>query len=831
MINTLFLQEVLTSQLLARGEEFIIDTILTDSRKIVFPQTALFVCLVTNKRNAHQFIQEAYAKGVRSFIVSEAVDIEKLHGAWIYQVSDTLMALQQLAIYHSKHFDIPTIGITGSNGKTIVKELLNQLLEPDYRIVRSPKSYNSQLGVALSVWQKNADHNLALFEAGISMPGEMERLEKMIRPTTGIFTTIGEAHNDGFLNNKHKITEKLKLFTNCKRLFYNKDFHELHECILQFSHHINTNNENRIQLYTWSYKYESDLQITRIDKQKTHANVYAIYQQKEIQISLPFLDNAYIEDVIPCWLLMLTEGYANEVFAQRCMQLSAIAMRLELKKGINYCTLINDSYSADISSLTIALDFLTQQKQHSDYCVILSDILQSGRENELYEEIASLLEQKKIRRFIGIGEAITKNKSAFRKYRKIQTTFFPSTDVFLKNIDTSSFNNETILIKGARKFEFEKIAARLEERIHQTVLEINLNALLENLYTYKKHIQGKTKIMAMVKAFSYGSGSFEIANKLQYEGINYLAVAYTDEGIELRKKNISLPIMVMNPDINSFSYMSEWNLEPEIYNFKTLERIIAVIKENNLSTCAIHLKLDTGMHRLGFDASDIAQLIQVLNQEKAIKVLSVFSHLSGSEEKELDLFTIHQANEFTTMCTALEKGLGYSFIKHICNSSGIVRHPDLHFDMVRLGLGLYGIDSSGEIQHQLKNVSTLKSIIAQIKHVPQQETVGYNRKGVLDRDTRIGTVCIGYADGISRQLGNGRGKMLIHGQLAPIVGNVCMDMCMLDITDIPDCKEGDEVIIFGKELSAEQLAKWAHTIPYEILTNVSQRVKRIYYEE
>jgi alanine racemase len=515
----------------------------------------------------------------------------------------------------------------------------------------------------------------------------------------------------------------------------------------------------------------------------------------------------------------------------RMNKLTHIVMRLELIKGMNNCTLINDSYNSDVSSFSIALDLLAQQNQHEHKTVILSDILQSGRDNELYEEVAELLTDKKIHRFIGIGDTLLRNKTIFESIRTLQTQFYKSTHDFLQDIDTTSFANESILIKGARKFEFEKIAKRLEERVHQTMMEINLNALANNLKIYQSLLKKPTKVMAMVKAFSYGSGSFEVANKLQFEGVDYLAVAYVDEGIFLRKNRIELPIMVMNTDDNSFGLIIDWKLEAEIYNIHTLLKMIEAAQFAEVTQYPIHIKLDTGMHRLGFEAQDIDELIQVLNTHSEVKVLSVFSHLSGSEEAELDDFTQRQATEFKQLSARLEQGIGYSFMKHLCNSSGIARHPELHFDMVRLGLGLYGIDNTKKLNSRLNNVGRLKTIISQIKNVPQTETVGYNRKGILKRDTKIGTVCIGYADGISRRLGNGQGKMWINGHLAPIVGNVCMDMCMLDITDVPDVKEGDTVIIFGEELPVTQLAQWAGTIPYEILTGISQRVKRIYFEE
>jgi alanine racemase len=659
----------------------------------------------------------------------------------------------------------------------------------------------------------------------------MDALERMIKPSIGIFTNIGETHNEGFLNTRHKINEKLLLFKNVSTLIYCKDYHELHDCIMQFANQLKNNTEKEIELISWSKKSIANLSVTSILKSGNQSVLEAMYEGEKIAIQIPFSDDAYIEDAIHCWLVLLHLKLSHEQIAVRMQKLVHIAMRLELMKGINNCTIINDSYNSDVSSFTIALDFLSQQQQHESKTVILSDILQSGRDNEVYDEVAELLKQRKIKRFIGIGDTIFRNKSVFRANRKLNSTFFKTTSDFLEAVDTSSFDNESILIKGARKFEFEKIAKRLEDRIHQTVLEINLNALLQNVKVYQSLLQPQTKIMAMVKAFSYGSGSFEVASKLQFEGIDYLAVAYTDEGIALRKNGITLPIMVMNADDNTFDLLIEWNLEPEIYNLRTLQKMLHATQETDKIAYPIHIKLDTGMHRLGFQEEEIEMLCAELQRQKSMKVVSAFSHLSGSEEAELDDFTKRQAESFHKMCAQLKHELGYSFLMHLCNSSGIVRHPELHFDMVRLGIGLHGVDGTQTLASKLKHVSRLKTIISQIKSVPLSETVGYNRKGILHRDTRIGTVCIGYADGIPRRLGNGKGFMLVQGKKVSIVGNVCMDMCMLDITDLEDVHEGETVLVFGEELPVSELALWAETIPYEILTGISQRVKRLYYEE
>ncbi len=829
MISARKINECLKGKLLAEGKNIVVDNLLIDSRKITYPETSIFVALITDSRNAHQFIPELYQQGVRVFLVSEDINTSTLHDAWVIRVPNTLHALQQLVAEHRAQFSIPVIGITGSNGKTIIKEWLYQLLEHDYTIVRSPKSFNSQIGVPLSVWQMEPKHNIGIFEAGISQAGEMEKLEKIIKPNIGIFTNIGETHNEGFLNIRHKIKEKLKLFTSSETLLYNKDYVELHDCILEFAAEIKRAKQKQLTLLTWSKKSDADLQITEITKTNQHSLIKATYLSKEISIQIPFIDDAYIEDSIHCWLTLLLLNIPQVDIEERMSKLVHIAMRLELLKGIHQCTLINDSYNSDVTSFHIALDFLIQQKQHAKKTVILSDIFQSGRENEVYDEIADLLKQKKIQRFIGIGDSISRNKNTFRENRKLDSTFYKTTTEFLDTVDTSSFQHESILIKGSRRFEFEKIAKRFQEKIHQTVMEINLNALLENYKVYQSLLQPGTKIMAMVKAFSYGSGSFEVANKLQFQGADYLAVAYTDEGVALRKSGITLPILVMNPDLSSFSEIIEWHLEPEIYNRHTLSKLIESAADE--LSYPIHLKLDTGMHRLGFEEEDIEEVCHILNSNPQVKVVSVFSHLSGSEEAELDEFTKQQALRFKSMTAILETKLGYTFLRHLCNSSGIVRHPHLHFDMVRLGLGLYGVDGSQQIMSKLKRVGKMRTVISQIKIVQANETVGYNRKGILNRETKIGTVCVGYADGIPRRLGNGRGKMFVRGCLVPIVGNVCMDMCMLDITDVAEVQEGDQVVLFGDEISVNEVAAWAETIPYEILTGISQRVKRVYFEE
>jgi alanine racemase len=831
MINASQITTVLKGQVLQAGPHDInVQYLRVDSRKMSHPDASVFIALISERRNGHQFVPMAYQAGVRCFIISEApANLNLYPDAWFIVVENTLQALQQLGTSHRKQFQLPVIAITGSNGKTIVKEWLYQLLETDFNIVRSPKSYNSQLGVPISVWAIKPEHQLGIFEAGISKAGEMENLEKIIQPNIGIFTNIGHTHNEGFLNQRHKINEKLFLFRRVNVLIYNKDYLDVHDGILQLVQQRKTSGHGDITLLNWSRKTEAVLQIKAQHTEHGQTRIEALYYDAPCHLVIPFTDNGSIENAIHCWLTALHLGIPQATIEERMHRLTRIAMRLELLKGINHCTIINDSYNSDVSSLAIALDFLLQQRQHETKTLILSDILQSGQENDVYRDVAELVEQKKINRFIAIGDALQRNRVLFENIKMLRAEFYANTDDFLRHLDVSSFQQQGILIKGARKFAFEQIARRLQERTHQTQLEINLNALTHNLNAYKQRLKPGTRIMAMVKAFSYGIGTIELANKLQFEQVDYLAVAFADEGILLRKHGIQLPILVMNTDEEAYDSLPEWQLEPELFSFRALNLLLETLQRIQATYFPIHIKFDTGMHRLGFDESDLPKLIDTLKAHPQLVVKTVFSHLAGSDDQALDNFTQQQGEQFARMAQQLEDALGYSVIKHLCNSSGIVRHPNLHFDMVRLGLGLYGVDSSSTLP--LETVGRLKTTIAQIKHVPQHETVGYNRKGILQRDSVIATVCLGYADGLPRRIGNGVGYMLVHGKPAPIVGNVCMDMCMLDVTDIPEAREGDSVWVFNETLSVKQLAAWAATIPYEILTGISQRVKRVYFEE
>ncbi|MEO7522886.1 MAG: bifunctional UDP-N-acetylmuramoyl-tripeptide:D-alanyl-D-alanine ligase/alanine racemase [Ferruginibacter sp.] len=802
----------------------LIESLLTDSRKIFFPAQTLFFALSTAQVNANEFILPLYEKEVRCFITDknfDAISLLNLPEANIIQVDDVLQALHIITSRHRHKFKYPVIGITGSNGKTIVKEWLSQLLNSKYNIVKSPKSYNSQVGVPLSVWQMNDMHTLGIFEAGISRPGEMQQLQKIIDPEIGVFTFIGDAHAEGFESPAQKILEKLKLFTKSKILIYNADNNLLNESVESFKKVYN----RELQLFRWSKNNAADLFVQQVEKHADGSILHCVFQQNNFTFFIPFTDDAAIHNAITCCGALLCMHETLSSVAVNMSELRPVEMRLELKQGINNCSIINDSYSADINSLQIALDFLNQQQQHTKRTLVLSDLLESGFSDELlYKKIASILDQKAVGRFIGIGPNITAHQHIFEKIA--DKKFFSSTEEFMQQMHTLHFHDETILLKGARVFRFEKLSRLLEQKMHETVLEINLNALRNNLKLYKQQLKKDVKLMAMVKAFSYGSGSYEIANLLQHAGTDYLAVAYADEGVELRKAGIRLPIMVMNTEMEGFDNIVQYKLEPELYSFNILASFQLYLQQHSLDNYPVHIKLDTGMHRLGFLPLDIERLNDILSLRVNFRIRSVFSHLVGSDDKAHDDFTSTQARSFLEMAEAIEKNIGYSFLKHISNTSAIHRHPDLQFDMVRLGIGLYGIDENQSLQ----NVTTLRTTISQIKNIKYGESVGYSRRGIVSRDSTIATVRIGYADGYSRILGNGAGKMVVNGQLAPVIGNVCMDMTMLDITGIP-AGEGEEVIVFGEELPVSDVARWAQTIPYEILTNISQRVKRVYFEE
>jgi Alr-MurF fusion protein len=855
-------------------EDAVIEHLLLDSRRLIFPDTSLFFSLKGPRRDGGVFIQELYKRGVRNFVVGAgtavagatrtvaqdaALAAAEMPDANFIFAADTLAALQQLAAFHRRQFAIPVVGITGSNGKTIVKEWLNQLLEDSYHIVRSPKSYNSQIGVPLSVWQMQETHELAIFEAGISRRQEMQRLEAIIQPTIGIFTNIGEAHSEGFASRAEKAAEKLGLFDSAEVLIYCADQPETVAAVNDWA--VRVGRDTPV-LFAWGHGTGVAVSIDRIEKKERWTTIAGWLNGgypdgNAFNFTVPFTDDASIENVLHCICAMVWLGQPIGRIGDKLARLGPIAMRLELKSGINHCSIINDSYSADLSSLSIALDFLAQQQQHTRRTVILSDILESGRgEAELYAEVARALAQKNVDRLVGIGGRISAQADAFGGARTDvsagaqadliagaradlitgarafsgEAIFYPSVEAFKKDFHQLHFREETILIKGARIFEFEEIDRLLTEQIHQTVLEINLDAMADNLRQYRQQLQPATRVMAMVKAFGYGSGSYEIANLLQFHGIDYLGVAYADEGVVLRKAGIRVPIMVMNTENSSFDALVQYNLEPVIYSFPLLYSFDQWLKKDGILQAPVHIELETGMNRLGFPLSHLEELAAAL-KTAAFAVQSVFSHMAASEEPQQDAFSRQQGVSYLAAAARLQEALPHGFIRHIANSAAIMRYPDLQLDMVRLGIGLYGIDSADSHRLELREVSTLRSTIAQIKHLKEGDTIGYNRKGIATSGTVIATVRIGYADGYPRSMGNGTGKMWLNGRLAPVVGSVCMDMTMIDITGIPAVQEGDEVIVFGNELSVNQLAHWAQTIPYEILTGVSQRVKRVYFEE
>ncbi len=805
----------------AEGEivkEYTISTLLTDSRRITNAGEGLFFAL-SGRRNGHEFIAEAYAAGVRNFVVKEGPEI-KVPEANFLIVPDVLAALQTLAAHHRDQFDLDVIGITGSNGKTIVKEWLYQLLSIDKNIVRNPKSYNSQIGVALSVWQINEKNSLGIFEAGISTRNEMVNLEKMIKPTIGVLTHIGSAHDEGFGNRDEKVKEKLLLFKHCRLLVLNYDI------TVEFKDEIGAK-----ACFTWSTKFkQADLYVFSGTAISGNFYLRGKFKGKEIECLIPFKDEASVENAIVCWATMLAMDYSPVEADKRLEHLAAVSMRLELKTGINDCSVIDDSYNSDVQSLEIALNFLSQQNQHPKKTLILSDIFQTGLQPDvLYKQVADMLKSKKIDKLIGVGESLTKYRDEFEVPEK---HFYEDTATMLQHLRSLNFRDETILIKGSRKFEFESISRALEQKAHETVMEINLNALLGNLNFYRSKLKPGVKVMGMVKAFSYGSGTFEVANVLQYNKVDYLAVAYIDEGVSLRKTGVTLPIMVLNPEASAFDKLTEYKLEPVIYSFGLFDDYIRYAQQQNVLNYPVHLKIDTGMHRLGFENFEVETLCDLLEENRYVNVKSVFSHLAASEAAEHDEFTKSQVKNFEKAFKLIEKTLGYKVIKHLCNSSGITRWPNAQYDMVRVGIGLYGIDTAiAASENGLQPIASLKTSVSQVKKILAGQTISYNRSGSLAKDGKIATVRIGYADGYLRAFGNGVGKMLIRGTLVPTVGNITMDMCMLDVSAVPDVREGDEVTVFNDELRVEELAAQIGTIPYEILTNISQRVKRVYFYE
>ena len=797
--------------------------LLTDSRRLIYPDTSLFFAITTGQNDGHLYVEELMQRGVFNFVVKTNFDTSAFPNANFLKVNDVLAALQIIATHHRAQFTYPVIGITGSNGKTIVKEWLNQLLANRYHIIRSPRSYNSQIGVPLSVWEMEKKHQLAIFEAGISQKGEMEVLANMIQPTIGILTSIGTAHQEGFESEAEKRNEKWKLFQNAQVII--APLSELALDDNDVAHH-----SGYPSVITWCRSGAATLKIQSETIIQGHTHLQANYLGADLQLVVPFTDLISVNNTITCLLTLLHLQVPMSEIQEGINQLRHLDMRMQIKKGIQHCYILNDSYSNDVHSLQLALTYATQQAGALPITLILSDVAQFNQDAVQYDQLLQQLAVFPIKKLIAIGphlaKALQKHKSLHNK--GVHVISFDTTQQFIHQMDIYSFKEEFILIKGARVFELEKINELLQLQVHKTMAEINLTTLVDNYKKIKTVVGPKVKMMAMVKAFGYGSGSVEVARILQFHHVDYLSVAYADEGVALRQAGIHLPIMVMNVDETTFDTLVKYHMEPEIFSFTQYQQFNEYIKNQAISNFPIHIKLNTGMNRLGFDMDTIENLCDLLKSNSQLKVQTIFSHLSASGNKSLENFTHQQLNLFNTAAAKIETVLGYTTLKHIANSDAILLDPIFHLDMVRLGIGLYGT-SQGPID--LAPVVQLTTTISQIRHLKKGDTVGYNRAGVLLRDSIIATVRLGYADGYSRHLGLGKGAMWLNGLLAPIVGDICMDMTMIDITDIPSVSEGDSVQVFGKNLAITQVAKWAGTIPYEILTSIGQRVKRIYISD
>ncbi len=798
-----------------------IDWILNDSRSLAFPESTLFFALRSQRNDGHKYIPDLYRRGVRNFVVANLPENyeQKYSDAHFLRVVSPLKALQRLAERHREEYDLPVVGVTGSNGKTVVKEWLYQLLSGSRNVTRSPRSYNSQVGVPLSVWLLNSRSEVGVFEAGISQPGEMSALRAIIQPTIGVMTNLGSAHQENFSSLQEKCLEKLSLFKDCQVVVYEADDPVVSECVDQAmlkGDHL-----------AWSRRDpNSPLFIRDVRKEETFTTVNYTYLGTDGSYTLPFVDEASIQNSIHCLAVCLYLRLPAADIAARMSRLEPVAMRLEVKQGVRGCTLINDSYNSDINSLDIALDFMNRRPESRRRTLILSDILQSGMPvEELYAKVAEMVNRRKVDRIIGVGPDIMAQSQRFH----MDKMFFVSSEALLQSGMLDKLSNEVILLKGSRKFNFEAISEHLSLKVHETTLEVNLEAIVRNLNYYRSFMKPETKMVCMVKASAYGAGSVEIAKTLQDHRVDYLAVAVADEGADLRKAGITGNIIIMNPEMSTFNMLFQYDLEPEVYSFALLEALIKAAEKEGITNFPVHLKLDTGMHRLGFDPEhDLPALIDRLQHQTALLPRSVFSHFVGSDSPDFDAFSAHQFELFDKASRQLQEAFPYKILRHICNSAGIERFPERHLDMVRLGLGLYGIDPIDN--RVLNNVTTLKTTILQIHEVSPEDTVGYSRRGHLTRKSRIAAIPIGYADGLDRHLGCGHCYCLVNGQKAPYVGNICMDVCMIDVTDI-DCKEGDTVEIFGDHLPVTVLSDVLGTIPYEVLTSVSERVKRVYFQE
>ena len=799
-----------------------ISWLLTDSRSLCFPESTLFFAIESARNDGHRYINELYRRGVRAFVVNkEPQDILLYPEAGFLLVQDTLKALQRLAERHRESFDIPVVGITGSNGKTIVKEWLYQLLSSQQVVTRSPRSYNSQIGVPLSVWAINEHTDIGIFEAGISQKDEMDALQTIIQPTIGVFTCLGEAHQENFKTREEKCAEKWKLFKDADIVVYCAE----EKCVVQ---HLQKNAFQGEHLIWSRIRHDVPLYISSVVKHDDNTTITYIYKEKEGTYDLPFIDEAAITNSITCLAVCLYLGMDDKEIFLGMKKMEPVAMRLEVKEGRSGCTLINDSYNSDLNSLDIALDFMSRRidKSCRKRTLILSDVEQSGEMPEtLYAKVAQLVESRGVDTFIGIGPDLYETQRLFN----VNSYFFKTIEDFLESRIMEKMHDELILIKGARSYRFDKLTDLLSLKVHQTTLEVNLNAVVANLNYYRSFMKPGTKVTCMVKASAYGCGAVEVAKTLQEHQVDYLAVAVADEGAELRKAGVSTNIMVMNPEMGCFNTLFEYELEPEVYSFRMLDALITAAEKEGVTNFPIHIKLDTGMHRLGFHPEkDMPYLIDRLKKQSAVVPRSVFSHFVGSDNDAFDDFSAQQYRLFIKGCNELQSAYQHTILRHICNSAAIEHFPERHMEMVRLGLGLYGVNARNN--EMLNNVSTLRTTILQMHELSPSETVGYSRRGVLERNTKVATLPIGYADGLDRKFGCGKGYCIVNGQKAPYIGNICMDVCMIDVTGI-DCHEGDSVVIFGEDLPVTVLSDIVETIPYEILTGISTRVRRVYYQD
>lgn len=794
--------------------------ILTDSRQLSITDGMVFFAIRGTNHDGHNFIENLYDKGIRVFVVERLPSRpEKFQGASFITTGNSVGALQKLAVSRRKSFRSPVVAVTGSTGKTIVKEWLADIAGLTMPVIRSPRSYNSQIGVPLSVWKLDDRFRLGIFEAGISMPGEMEKLQRIIDPDIGVITNIGEAHGENFSSQLIKAEEKLKLFRNAATIVYCRDHADIRRLIEEDA---TLNSKN---LFDWSFNdSKARVYIRCCDKAGGGTSLHVSYKESSLQYIIPFTDRASVENAATVLTVCLALGIEDKVIGKGLSGLMPVAMRMELKNGINNCQLVEDYYNSDPGSLGMALEYLKSQN-HRKRTLILSDFLQSGRdERELYRGVADLLRGTGVDRFIGIGQALMRNRDLFAG----GAGFFYSTDEFINGFNPSSFRNEVILLKGARIYEFERIARLLEQQVHMTVLEINLDAISHNLNEIRKHLSQGTRIMAMVKAFAYGAGPAEIASLLEFHRVSYLTVAYADEGVQLRKAGVTLPVMVMNHDPSSADQLINYNLEPEIFSFSSLKNFSGCASRHGLVNYPVHIKIDTGMHRLGFLPGEIDELISLLPLYDSIRIVSVLSHLAAADDPALDHFTHRQAGIFIEASEKIRKAASYPFLRHILNTSGIMRFPQYQFDMVRPGIGIYGVGKYDGIS--LRPAGRFRTRISQVKAIPAGEPVGYNCMDVADHERLVAILPVGYADGLDRKLGNGKGSVFIRSALAPTVGNICMDMCMVDITGT-GAAEGDEAEIFGTNLPIEDMAARIETIPYEILTSIPGRVKRVFFRE